>query len=179
MSRVSRSGPVEITLDAPGLAAVETILRREGEAITGRMTRRAGILARQSVTRLVQATPHGQERTDPQTGETLPHAADSWSAVRDASGDYTIVNSAPQTAYLVTGTAPHTIRPRNGTMLAWQGEGGAAFAREVQHPGTTANPNLVAALDHEPSLLERGFAAFLDAETAALAASLDIAGRML
>jgi hypothetical protein len=170
---------VHITLDAPGLAAAQTILRRESEIITGRMTRRAGILARQSVTRLAHATPRGEDRTDPQTGETLPHAADSWGATREGPGDYTIVNTAPQTAYLVTGTPPHIIRPRNGTTLAWQGEGGAAFAREVQHPGTTANPDLVAALDHEPSLLEQGFATFLDEETREIATLLELAGRPL
>jgi len=169
---------VRITLDAPGLAAVDTIVRRERESITGRMNRRAGILAREAVTRLAHATPRGEDRTDPQTGETLPHAADSWDAVRDTSGDYTIVNTAPQAVYLVTGTAPHTIQPKNGTVLAWQGEAGAAFARAVQHPGTTANPDLVAALDREPSLLERGFAQFLEEEARAMATLMDLATGM-
>lgn len=42
--------------------------------------------------------------------------------------------------YVEYGTRPHEIRAKDGGVLAWQGAEGPAFARSVQHPGTTAHP---------------------------------------
>lgn len=41
------------------------------------------------------------------------------------------------------GSRPHVIRPRNASVLAWQGPNGMIFARSVMHPGFKANPFLV------------------------------------
>lgn len=49
----------------------------------------------------------------------------------------------PQAAFVIKGTRPHQILPRNAKSLRWLGPGGlggARFAKRVNHPGTKPNP---------------------------------------
>ena len=51
--------------------------------------------------------------------------------------------TVPQAAWVIKGTRPHQILPRNAKALRWLGPGGlggARFARAVNHPGTKPNP---------------------------------------
>jgi hypothetical protein len=48
----------------------------------------------------------------------------------------TVSAGAPYAAYVELGTRPHKIRPRYRKALRWPVEGGFAFARSVNHPGT-------------------------------------------
>jgi hypothetical protein len=49
---------------------------------------------------------------------------------------------AAHTVYVVKGTRPHIIRPKNASVLAFEGStvGGLIFTRLVHHPGTKPNP---------------------------------------
>ena len=48
----------------------------------------------------------------------------------------TVWAGAPHAVFVELGTKPHKIRPRYRRSLRWPVEGGFAFAREVNHPGT-------------------------------------------
>lgn len=48
--------------------------------------------------------------------------------------------SAPHARFVVDGTRPHIIRPRQAHALHWQRDGRDYFARLVHHPGTKPNP---------------------------------------
>lgn len=51
--------------------------------------------------------------------------------------------TVPQARFVIQGTRPHQIVPRNAKALRWLGPGGlggARFARRVNHPGTKPNP---------------------------------------
>lgn len=50
------------------------------------------------------------------------------------------VSSAPHARYVIGGTRPHEIRPRQARALYWTDSGGGHFAHLVHHPGTKANP---------------------------------------
>lgn len=49
--------------------------------------------------------------------------------------------------YVNDGTRPHTIIPRTARVLVFQVGGKTVFARQVNHPGTKANPFVRRALD--------------------------------
>jgi hypothetical protein len=54
---------------------------------------------------------------------------------------------APYAAWVELGTRPHVILPKNAQALRWYGsDGGAVFARRVNHPGTRPEPYLRPAL---------------------------------
>lgn len=64
---------------------------------------------------------------------------------------YAIGNTAPHSTFIERGTRPHTIRPRRGKFLVFQGaDGRTVFAREVHHPGTEAHRVLQRALETTP-----------------------------
>lgn len=44
-------------------------------------------------------------------------------------------NRAPHAMYVIFGTRPHVIRPKDKKALRWAVPGGFAFAKEVNHPG--------------------------------------------
>lgn len=49
-------------------------------------------------------------------------------------------SNTPYTGYVLHGTQPHMIRPRNARVLHWVNATGGHFARFVNHPGTKPNP---------------------------------------
>ncbi len=55
-----------------------------------------------------------------------------------AGGDLSVTLSAgaPYARFVDQGTRPHKIRPRRRKALRWAVEGGFAFAKVVNHPGT-------------------------------------------
>ena len=55
--------------------------------------------------------------------------------------------SSDHAGFVVGGTRPHEIEPRERKALAWTGDGGqTVFAKRVMHPGTAPNPFLTEAL---------------------------------
>ena len=55
--------------------------------------------------------------------------------------------SSEHAVFVVGGTRPHEIEPRERKALAWSGSGGeTVFAKRVMHPGTEPNPFLMDAL---------------------------------
>lgn len=46
---------------------------------------------------------------------------------------------APYAVYVIQGTRPHVITPRNARALAWEAGGHTVFARRVMHPGYAGN----------------------------------------
>lgn len=68
---------------------------------------------------------------------------DSFSAQRHTSPvgvSIDFISRAPQAKWVLGGTRPHEIRPRNAKALYWVDRGGSHFARLVHHPGTKPNP---------------------------------------
>jgi hypothetical protein len=70
----------------------------------------------------------------------------------DAHGPYADVLAGKRgltdyLGYVLAGTPPHLIRPRRRKALRFLGRGGLVFARQVNHPGTRANPFLTKALN--------------------------------
>lgn len=51
-----------------------------------------------------------------------------------------VTSSAPYTKYVIGGTRPHMIYPRNARALSFTIGGRRVFASRVQHPGTKPNP---------------------------------------
>ena len=45
----------------------------------------------------------------------------------------------PYAKFVIGGTRPHPIRPKNAQALHWVAEDGDHFSRFVNHPGTKAN----------------------------------------
>lgn len=62
-------------------------------------------------------------------------------------------DAAEYAIYVHEGTRPHVIRPRNKSVLMFNGREGKVFAREVHHPGTRARPFLRNALESEAPAL--------------------------
>lgn len=50
-----------------------------------------------------------------------------------------LYSTASYAPFVIGGTQPHTITPRNAQALRWTGPGGVSFAKSVNHPGTKAN----------------------------------------
>jgi hypothetical protein len=55
-------------------------------------------------------------------------------------GDKVRIMMPEYALFLEYGTAPHIIKPVNAKALHWKGGGGDVFAKEVHHPGTSAQP---------------------------------------
>lgn len=58
-----------------------------------------------------------------------------------------IVCDHPATQYVLFGTKPHTIKPRNANVLRFQVGGSTVFSKIVHHPGTKPNNFLRKALE--------------------------------
>ena len=58
----------------------------------------------------------------------------------DAPGSVAVgTRGVPYIQFVVEGTRPHDIKPRNGSVLAFKVGGRTVFAKVVHHPGTKAN----------------------------------------
>jgi hypothetical protein len=58
-----------------------------------------------------------------------------------ATVDLAFVTDVPYARYVLEGTRPHTIVPRNKKALSWMNQmGDQVFATIVNHPGTRPNP---------------------------------------
>ena len=63
----------------------------------------------------------------------------TWRATND--GDAVVSANAEHAPHIEYGTAPHVIKPKAGRkFLRFPGAGGFVFAKQVNHPGTTAQP---------------------------------------
>lgn len=63
--------------------------------------------------------------------------------IRRTSGErgFTLSDAVPQAWFLEYGTRAHKIRPKRAKALRFTGRSGQpVFAREVNHPGTKADP---------------------------------------
>lgn len=86
-----------------------------------------------------------------------------------AAGSVQVVlyTTAPYARFIIGGTRPHVIEPRNAKALRWiahSGHGGPVFAMRVQHPGTKANDFPARAIEPlTPMLLSRFTAAVQEA----------------
>ena len=54
---------------------------------------------------------------------------------------------APHAKFVIQGTRPHTIRPKNKKALRWVDGNGFRFAKFVNHPGYRGDPYMDAAAD--------------------------------
>lgn len=67
------------------------------------------------------------------------------------------LTGSPVVNYIVGGTSPHDIYPRNAQALHWTGPAGDVFAAHVRHPGTQPNNFLrEVADDLKPTLTTEG-----------------------
>lgn len=81
---------------------------------------------------LKQAAPVGQ---GPGAGRLRDSIRDVHE-VTEASATITYSADVPYAGYVLGGTQPHVIQPRNAQALHWTGPGGSVFAKIVHHPGT-------------------------------------------
>jgi hypothetical protein len=86
--------------------------------------------------RLRQAAPVGQ---GPGAGR-LRDSIKSERVLGAATVVLTFTAHVPYAGFVLEGTGPHDIRPRNAQALHWTGPNGSMFARLVHHPGTRPNP---------------------------------------
>jgi hypothetical protein len=86
--------------------------------------------------RLRQTAPVGQ---GPGAGR-LKDSIKSERVLGAATVVLTFTANVPYAGYVLEGTGPHDIRPRNAQVLHWTGPSGPVFARLVHHPGTRPNP---------------------------------------
>jgi hypothetical protein len=92
------------------------------------------------------------------------------SARTEASAGQVMVvlyTTVPYTRFIIGGTRPHVIEPRNAKALRWiahSGHGGPVFAKRVQHPGTKPDDFPARAIEPlTPMLLSRFTAAVQEA----------------
>jgi hypothetical protein len=81
---------------------------------------------------LRQAAPVGQ-------GPGAGHLRDSISddqEITESAATITFTADVSYASYVVDGTVPHLIQPRNVQALHWTGPNGSVFAKVVHHPGT-------------------------------------------
>lgn len=76
-----------------------------------------------------------EQKTPRQTG----HLASNWTMTVNGES-LTIENDTPYATFVVDGTKPHEILPKNASVLAFQINGTTVFAKRVHHPGTSPNP---------------------------------------
>lgn len=105
---------------------------------SARWARVAGPLVKAA---LRSKAPIGQG--DSATGRKAGALRDSFTyRSQAAAGSLTLTfrSSVPYVRYVMDGTRPHTIVPRNGRVLHFRtAAGGSLFATRVNHPGTRAN----------------------------------------
>ncbi len=74
-------------------------------------------------------------------------------------GEASIQALAPYVPYVIFGTAPHEIRPRNASCLVFKAHSGElVFTQLVRHPGTKPNPFMQKAVEDARSKVEETFA---------------------
>ncbi len=74
-------------------------------------------------------------------------------------GEASIQVLASYAPYIIFGTAPHEIRPRNASCLVFKAHSGElVFTQLVRHPGTKPNPFLQRAVEDARSKVEEIFA---------------------
>jgi hypothetical protein len=123
---------VSIELDVDALVAA---LQQAGENLSGNLS-----MALELGADLVAAhakTSHGYtDRTGLLTNSI--DKGDLEGSFKSQDLTITVSAGAPYAVFVEEGTRPHKIRPRFRKSLRWPVEGGFAFAKEVDHPGTRA-----------------------------------------
>lgn len=76
-----------------------------------------------------------EKRTPMKTG----NLRSNWIITKQGN-NYIVENDTSYARYVVEGTRPHDIFPRNSSVLAFQWHGNMVFAKRVHHPGTSPNP---------------------------------------
>ena len=115
--------------------------RLDGFDATAAMTEWAKTWARLVTSELAAEAPVGQ-------GDGAGRLRDSIGAPEIKAGggrvSMTWTSDAPYAGFVIEGTAPHPIYPKNVRALHWDD----VFALHVNHPGTAANPFPQRAIDH-------------------------------
>ena len=81
----------------------------------------------------------------------------SLKTVRLPGGSWEIYHDpriAPHALFVHWGTKPHVIRPKNKKVLRWAAGGRFHFAKQVNHPGTKADPWFTRAAAMVPSIFK-------------------------
>lgn len=97
-------------------------------------------------------------RTPYKTGQLLQ--GNRFNVVNEAAIEFG--NDAPYAIFVLNGTKPHQIRPKNaGGVLAFDIGGQTIFTTLVNHPGTTANPFIENGLSDATAAMEAEGVRFL------------------
>jgi hypothetical protein len=72
-------------------------------------------------------------------------------------GEARIAALAPYAIYVVNGTAPHEIKPRNARVLCFKAGGKMIFTPVVHHPGTKPNPFMQEAVENARNNVDKTF----------------------
>lgn len=115
---------------------------------------RAGVLAAaETYTEMVHDFIDSGQSFESQSGELQQSIG--WRPDGDGAVVYA---NAPHAGYVEDGTKPHVIRPKNRKALRFAGDGGGfVFAREVNHPGTEAQPFFFADMANRKSAMQNAF----------------------
>ena len=130
-----------VSLDVEGLAEAQEWLGRRIGKVQSSLHRMVGRVGQESVGILRTATPR--------SSKPGPHLADGYTFRYTGEGQGVVENRSPKAwliPLLIRGTGPHIIRPRTARALAVSRGGGVYFYREVNHPGTSPNDFLSAAM---------------------------------
>jgi HK97 gp10 family phage protein len=130
--------------------AVRNLSTGQGVGLVTRALLRAGELVLQDAKRRCPTSPRGSVD---EHGISHPsgHLRSSITGELVGRGGGMAVHVGTTVSYALFvefGTKPHVIRPKdpNG-VLHWRDRNGDHYAKEVHHPGTTAQPFLIPALD--------------------------------
>lgn len=82
-------------------------------------------------------------------------AGEPTGSLRGGDLDVEVGAGAPYALFVEEDTKPHPIEPKKKKWLRWPVEGGFAFAKKVQHPGTTGTHFLANALDAKTAEIEQ------------------------
>lgn len=83
--------------------------------------------------------PVGKREGENHNGQ-LRDSIDHKVVVGASSATVEIYSRVPYVGYVIRGTQPHQIVPRNATRLHWISGGNHIYRSQVQHPGTKPNP---------------------------------------
>ena len=67
--------------------------------------------------------------------------------IRSIGNTFAVENAVSYANFVISGTRPHDIRPKQRHVLAFNCRGGKVFAKRVHHPGTKPNNFTVKAAD--------------------------------
>jgi hypothetical protein len=137
---------MRINIQASGIEKVRAMLQRIGTESSTQALAQTVV----QVEDYVRAEAGKHQKTGALNSSIFKHrnADGSWDVGHD-------LKRAPHALFVVWGTKPHLIRPKNKKMLRWASGGAFHFAKVVHHPGNKPDNWVARAATLAPQMFEQ------------------------